>query len=181
MKKSVILIIAIVYFASVLIVGLMGLEMRIYNQIVYIEQINYRVEGKKADEQNDNFRISYEKTPDGGYTKEYVYTKTVENYEKGDVLIRERYTENLTIELKFDVVPANATETALAYTIPQKDIYKVNDGVETGWIVLTKNADGNAELAIKKTDEARSKATSVIVKPANSNHTQRVVNIEIYF
>ena len=41
MKKSVILLIAIVYLASVMIVGLLGIEMRAWEEYVYVQKISY--------------------------------------------------------------------------------------------------------------------------------------------
>ncbi len=201
MKKSVILIIAIVYFASVFIVGIMGLQMRIYNPVVYINEINYRVEGQKSTSYTHANRVLYEKTSDGnGYFKEYVYTKQVMDgevvkYEKGDVEIMERYINGLTMELKFDVVPANASEAALVYTILEEDKYKINGEVVTdktrqplptdevsGWVIMTKNADGNVELSFRKPANVGAiKSTNLIVKPTNANTAKRLVCVRIIF
>ena len=39
MKKSVILVIAVIYLLAIVIVGFLGIRMKVYNEVIYIEEI----------------------------------------------------------------------------------------------------------------------------------------------
>lgn len=48
MKKSVVLVIAVIYAFAIVIVGFLGIRMRIYNEIVYIDSITCVSDNYKA-------------------------------------------------------------------------------------------------------------------------------------
>ena len=56
MKKSVILLIAVIYILAIVIVGFLGLRMKVYNPIVYVEKITCISKDFKeyTDEQKEN-------------------------------------------------------------------------------------------------------------------------------
>ncbi len=166
MKKSVILIIGVIYLASVLIVGLMGIQMKIYNPVVYIEEIYYSPQGKKSDKLSNEDFDAY-----GAVTswQENVYKQQIldENnsvkYEVGDVSILGFFQENKTIELQFTFAPVNATVNKLDYDINPDLFYKINGEIVTdknqtpkegdtveGFVIYTKNSDGNVVLIFKR-------------------------------
>jgi hypothetical protein len=59
MKKSVILTISIIYILAIVIVGFLGIALKVYNEQVYVEQIKCISEGyiEKPDDPNCNGEI----------------------------------------------------------------------------------------------------------------------------
>ncbi len=176
MKKSVILIIAIVYLASVIIVGLMGLNMKVYNQVEYVTEIKYVPQGTLDEVKSTESVLSYKKTDKGGYTNEKVYLTQEEKAKYNcDAAVSERLTVRSVFEIKFSVLPLTATKKDLSYSCDEKDVYKV-DGekitdhsfkaeeghVEEGYIILTKNADGHAMITVKQTEKFTGPKTFII-------------------
>ena len=83
MKKSVILLIIIVYVASVLMVGLLGVKMNLGEQVKYVTQIEYLPDGELKTETEEK------KTYVSGTKREIVYSSRykVNDTEMYDVVI----------------------------------------------------------------------------------------------
>lgn len=95
MKKSTILLIAVVFAVSVFVVGIFGIKNVPYNQRIYVEEITLRSltlsNGKTVDiKQNDN---------DGSY------------------YVRIEYEEDLSVMVNYTVTPNNATNRNLNITV----------------------------------------------------------------
>lgn len=83
MKKVTVLVIAAIYVASIIVVGVFGLKALMYNEMVYVEDIVFAdtIKGAPVKPATDG----------GGYT----------------VVLK--YEENLSFSLVYTPVPANAT------------------------------------------------------------------------
>lgn len=88
MKKSTIFLLILVYIVSFIIVGLFGIQTRAHNEIIYVDNITL----KAVDE--DAVQMKYDE-------KTNLY-KFVTYYE-----------DNLIVKLKAEVLPANATHSAV--------------------------------------------------------------------
>ena len=103
MRKSVILVILIIYILSIVIVGFLGIKLKVYDENFYVEKITC---------------TNTEARPVSGKTDESRIILT--------------YTENLQYQLQFDVQPVNATNKNLSYTSLNTNIATVNElGVVT--------------------------------------------------
>ncbi|MBQ8761841.1 MAG: Ig-like domain-containing protein [Clostridia bacterium] len=98
MRKSVILVILIIYILSIVIVGFLGIKLKVYDENFYVEKITC---------------TNTEARPVRGKDDE--------------CLIIISYRENLQYQLQFDVQPANATNKNLSYTSLNTNIATVNE------------------------------------------------------
>lgn len=93
MKKSVILLLSAVYIFAIVIVGFLGLKMKVYDPIVYVNNIICETEGYKE------------------YSEE-------EKVKKGhDGYIQVEYSANLIVEIKCKPNPDNATNKTFDYSV----------------------------------------------------------------
>ncbi len=176
MKKSVILIIATVYLASVFIVGLLGIKMGIYNVVVYAQEIVYVPFGRLDEAASTEHDAVYVKdnVSGKGYLNERVY-KTPERkaQRECDVAIAEFFTEGLTFELKFQLRPDNVTKKNLEYQYDKNSV--VSENPEKGFVEFSVNSDGNAVVAFK------SNGTFILtVRPADGSNISLKVKISVY-
>ena len=49
MKKSVVLLISLVYIISIVVVGILGLQMRVYDEVIYVTDINCIIKNHEKD------------------------------------------------------------------------------------------------------------------------------------
>lgn len=129
MKKSVVLTIGIIYLFAIVIVGFIGIKMKVYNANVYVESIECISSGYTEYKEGSLDRNQ-------GYSG-YISTK----YEKG-----------LVVLLKCKIFPENATEKDLEYIYDKnQSTYKlvVNDD-GTASVMFLKG--GNATITIRATD-----------------------------
>ena len=139
MKKSVILILAIVYLMSAFIVGLIGVDNPFWKEVVYVNKISYVPQGKlNAEKSTENYEW-YDLDNNGRemialnqagkkQLSADVYILYKVDFEKG----------NLVLRLPFNVYPTNSTNKKLGYSVSgvDKDVvtYVVD---EDGSLVLT--------------------------------------------
>lgn len=100
MKKSVILIITMIYIVSVVIVGFIGLKMRVYDEIIYVTDIVCTVTGFEPTNISEDLMKEYG-------CNLYYYIPVTEN--------------DITIEVRSRVVPDNATSSSVRYSIDNND------------------------------------------------------------
>ncbi len=178
MKKSVILIIGIVYLASILIVGLMGIRMKFYNPTVYVSSIEYCPEGTLDESASNNARSVYR----NGTQMEVVMKEgSAEDY---DVYIRDTFEEDITFELKFTVKPENATNDSLDYAFDTGLLYEKTEITdpetgdvtyqEKGIFIYEKNSDGNGVFTFKKPGNVL-----ITVKAADGSNNTVVVSLNV--
>ena len=86
MKKSVVILIALIYVASIALVGFLGLKAKSYNDVIYIESIqilnDYKINKagdkyitfKPANSENKSLQLECRVTPDNASDKKIVYS-----------------------------------------------------------------------------------------------------------
>mgnify|MGYP003299401839 CR=1 FL=1 len=129
MKKSVVFAIAIIYLMAIIVVGFLGQALKVYNENIYVEQIECISEDYKP----------YKKT-----SKEFK-----EGY-SGFILVDE-YEEGLKVLIKCRVLPANATYKELDYFSTDTSICTIEKQTDGTAIAHFKKA-GAATVVIKATD-----------------------------
>ena len=127
MKKSVVILIALIFIASVVSVCFFGLEFKTFEEIVYVESIELLDENLKVDENGEK----------------YVVIRPDENGER-------KY------QIKYRVHPDNATDDGVTFAYDEQTTYVTVDetgvvtfakkGVVTVQIIAN---DGSAKTAIK--------------------------------
>ena len=120
MKKSTILIIFIIYLASIVMIGFFGMASKVYDEIKYVEEINVSVEAENKD--MFTFTELDELTAQGN--KQY---RLIINFEKAlvgtfekDGILEERKYIPLTIisHVTYDTKDvANAEEESIEYRL----------------------------------------------------------------
>ena len=152
MKKSVILTILIIYILAIVVVGFIGIALRIYDEKKYVESIeclteNYvsgAVEGTKCDGYID---VTYKKN-----------------------------TDNLVV-IKCRALPADATNTKLKLSVDKEKGYDVDNPPEDTsnyefW--YRDNGDGTWTINILK-----AKSQQVTVQPTDRAGVKLVILIEV--
>ena len=104
MKKSVVILIALIFIASVVCVSFFGLKFKTFNEIVYVQSIEILDENLKTDDQGEKYVVIY---PD----------------EKGE----RKY------QIKYRVHPDNATDDGVTFAYDQQNtaVTVDEDGVVT--------------------------------------------------
>lgn len=129
MKKSVVLVIAVIYVLAIVVVGFIGIRMKIYNAIVYVDKIECV---------SDN------------YCK---FKEDNEFYEKGyDGYISVLYEENLKVLIKCNIHPENASEKKIEYIYDKSSTTYTVTYNEDGTANVEFLKGGSATIIIKSTD-----------------------------
>lgn len=136
MKKSVILIIGLIYIVSVVIVGFIGLQMRVYDPQIYVEDIQCSVTNLEPTDIGEEYMKEY------GCDYYYVIPPI---------------TKDTTIEVKCRVIPENATNTAVDFFLDSKDseymtISASNNIALVTFIYSLEDDGGSYSLKVKSTD-----------------------------
>lgn len=134
MKKSVVLLISLVYIISVVIVGILGLQMRVYDEVIYVTDINCIIKNHEDD--------------------------TIENYLSDgrtyDYACYIPYDLNLKVEIQSNVIPDNATKSHVDYSIegPSSENVELTKYDDNNLAILTFLEGGNNFLIVhvKSTD-----------------------------
>lgn len=87
MKKSVVILIAIIYIASIALVSFFGLQFKVFEEVIPVERVEITNEGQK---QNDTL---------GSY-----------------VIVNHEGDKEPRYQIKYHVYPENATETAVDFS-----------------------------------------------------------------
>ena len=166
MKKSVILLIIIVYVASVLMVGLLGVKMNFGEQIKYITQIEYVPDGELKTE------TSEKKTYVSGTKRETVYASRykvsdTEMYDVaiGDNILYDEATgtfEAVSFEIKFRTSPDDAKTKTLKFSFEEDKLYD-KDKNPNGSISVEKDSKGDSlTVTFHKNDTVTFKVTPTV-------------------
>ena len=127
MKKSVVFSIAIIYIVAIILVGFLGLKMRVYDEKIYVDSIICETDGYQAFEPG----------------------KEVDGCNGFISLI---YSKDLKVTLVCSVKPDNATYRALDYLYDTTQsvftLVKNKDGSAT----ITFNDEGSAVVSVRSTD-----------------------------
>lgn len=128
MKKSTIILVAIVFIASVFIVGVLGLQSVPYNEIVYVEKITPTA-----------VTLS-----DGSTAKIYKDAEAENEY-----YVRVTYSEGLVVIIDYEITPNDATNRRLHVDIENFDIEPAAELTDLGVRFLRK---GTVKLTYSATD-----------------------------
>ena len=111
MKKSVIILIGIIYIASIFVVGFFGMQVKNYNVMVYIEDIECTNEGIRTE-------------TNGNKTLKFKYIKN--DPETGDPLTEDQKLLMNSVILTYELFPKNTTlkgkDAVMAFPDEQKVI-----------------------------------------------------------
>ena len=178
MKKSVILIIVIVYLGSVFIVGLLGIKMGLYNKTVYTQEIIYIPNGKLDASLSDDTREVYRENGNG-----VMEVKYKQRHANGfDVYITSPYSNGLSFELKFEVRPDNVSKRGFDYAYDADKTFIVDavtgERIGGGNVKFAVNQDGNAVVTFAEMagDESN---FDVHVTPSDGANVELIVRINI--
>ena len=149
MKKVVIIIIGIIYIASVFIVNVFGLQMEVFKPTVYQERI-------ECNTITVHSGAGREQTIDYGSLKDGVKYFSVK-FIKGDYTLENLETNPNTIELNIIVYPENATNKNVVITCEDKTSYVLNAAERkitflkspVGCLIYIYSADGNTDIVEK--------------------------------
>ncbi len=133
MKKSVILLILVVYIASMCIVGFFGIKLRVYDEVVKVEKIECVT---KSD--------SIIKT-EGNKDLEFLYNDGIEYY------AGYFYTEGLSVTLAFSVSPDNATNKNIEFIANTSSQYTLKDNGDNS-VTITFNQKASIILIVRAED-----------------------------
>ncbi len=117
MKKSVILLILIVYVGSVFVVGLLGVKMNLGEQIKYVEKIEYIPQGTLDQTKSDDKKTLYV----DGERWEWIYAEKKNGVDVAvsDKIVKNKNTgkfESVSFELDFNALPDDAKTLTLEFS-----------------------------------------------------------------
>ena len=119
MKKSVIILIGIIYIASIFVVGFFGMKVKNYNVMVYIEDIECTNEGIRTE-------------ANGNKTLKFKYI--TENPETGEPLTDAEKLLMNSVILTYEIFPKNTTlkgkDAVMAFPDPDKVVSRDTDPAE---------------------------------------------------
>ena len=130
MKKSTILFVALVYIISFLVVGLFGIAVKGYHEVIYVDDIKIVV-------------------PEQGVT---ITDKTDYEAETIEYSFATKYKAGLIVQLKAEVLPAETSfpEISVVYDMEQS-AYTV-DVVDGYYIHVAFNKKASCRFAVQSTD-----------------------------
>ena len=131
MKKSVILIIGIIYIVSVVIVGFIGLQMRVYNPTVYVTDITCAVKNFTPAEMDQSLMDKY------GWDYYYLLPMT---------------SETITIEIRCRVIPEDATNSLVDFFIDTADSEYITLSYDNSIAQVTFRDEGVYKITAKSSD-----------------------------
>lgn len=155
MKKSVIMIILLVYVASLCIVGFFGAKIIVYDKNVPVEDIVCKTDGVVFTKDVDNAVIRAKAEPSAEFANgvEYYYETN--------------YSEGLRIAFTFETKPDNASTGGVDYALQASGRYSheiIDDG-KTCLITINKNGLTELYLTVISKDKKISKVVYVRVVP----------------
>lgn len=123
MRKSVILLIGIIFIASVVVINFFGMKMAVYNEVVQVETV-------KCLNEND---------PENNVEIDTFESKKLIKVKFGEPANKDSLTGTM-LQLEYRVYPDNASNKEVKFvyaaTTPNVEFYKNADGKETGLILF---------------------------------------------
>ena len=126
MKKSVILIISVIYILALVLVGT-SLKLAVYNPVVYVTDIEVL---------NDDY-------------VEYTEENQIEDY-KG--YIKQKWTDGLKIELKCRAKPYDATNVALNYAYDPTVTFATFENTSDNSLIISFTKGGEVPVTVRAAD-----------------------------
>lgn len=145
MKKSVMIIIGIIYVASIVVINFFGMKVFVYNKTIDVEQI---VCLNKTDEEKGILVSTFE-----SYNGETGTAITI----KFDKPANKNLMTGTMLQLDLRVLPDNATKKELSFTSTASDeeveFFTDESGKQTG-LILFYNSTSIFEVFVKSTDNS---------------------------
>ena len=145
MKKSVMIIIGIIYVASIVVINFFGMKVFVYNKTIDVEQI---VCLNKKDEEKGIVVSKFE-----SYNGETGTAITI----KFDKPANKNLMTGTMLQLDLRVLPDNATKKELSFTSTASDekveFFTDESGKQTG-LILFYNSTSIFEVFVKSTDNS---------------------------
>ena len=141
MKKSVVLLIGLVYIISVVVVGVVGIKMRIYNETIYVNDIECSIRG-------------YDEP-----TKDYEYGGVIYNY----YYTIEDCTPNVTFEIQSNVIPSNATNAHVRYYMDKNDNVTLETNENNNVALVTFKEEDSITIHVSAIDGGSSKEKLILL------------------
>lgn len=141
MKKSVVLLISLVYIISVVIVGVLGLKMRVYDEVVYVTDIVLSIKGYEPlqkDFEHEGRLINY-----------YYFIE---------------YTQDMKLEIQGNVEPVEATYSHVTYYIEKglEDVVALETSTDNNIAVVTFHQPTWLDINVQSTDGKKLQKTMAI-------------------
>lgn len=111
MKKSTIFLLALVYIASFLIVGIFGIAVQSYDALYYVEKVNIEIAPNQLSGVNPKITKNMEPDEQARQYKTLIRYNYIEKDSNGNI--------QCVVRLKGVPYPANATTSELKYEIPE--------------------------------------------------------------
>lgn len=163
MKKSVVMMILIVYIASLCVVGFFGAKIVVHDKTVPVEDIIWKTE--YLDPQKEKF----------GLTKDAANAK-VRSYANADDPANElhrvveyyyetTYKPGLRVVLTFETIPSDSSLKGVEYTFDKKDADFTSETVDNGkTLVLTFLEDELSQIFITVSSKDKNVSKMIYVK-----------------
>ena len=111
MKKSTIFLLALVYIASFLIVGIFGIAVQSYDAIYYVEKVNIEIAPNQLPGVDPKISKDMEPEKEARHYSSVVRYRYIEKDSDGNI--------QCVVRLKAVAYPANATTTIFKYEAPE--------------------------------------------------------------
>ena len=136
MKKSVIILIAVIYVAAIAIVSFFGMDFEMFEQVIYVEEVKLK---------NEGLDFSNKSTPEWKKWNTKIYP--LDSYvDDGQIVFEFAY------QLEVEVLPKDATDKTVKYTVSS-----VKDGVTVditpdGLVTITSKSNTSVTILITPND-----------------------------
>ena len=141
MKKTSIIAIALIYLVAIILVGFMGVKMKVYDPVIYAEKI---VWNSTEFENNKQFKVEKDKTK---LTEEGIDADAKLEY------VVFEFAQPITLNIKCYCEPTNATNTVLDYYFDNTGLESVSLNIKTDNTAdITFNSAAAFTLYVKSTD-----------------------------
>ncbi len=130
LKKSVVLLVGLVYIISVVIVGVMGIKMRIFDEVKYVEDIVCTITS----------------------IKDAVFeTEDIGNY---DYFYYLPYSEEIKIGIQSQVMPVDATNTRVRYYVAEDtpETISLTTSNDDNSLIVQFNEKYSLDIYVQSTD-----------------------------
>ena len=158
MKKSVVILIAVIYVASIFIINLFGMQMKIYNQFYPVENIVC------LNETEENVTVTSMEYPINGFNKPFINIKYIEVPFTTPADIETNTGTMLFLQLR--AYPDNCTNKKFKFIDlfenPDVQFYKDESGQENGLILFKER--GAALIKVMSLDENNPLALYIMVE-----------------
>lgn len=142
MKKSVVLLIGLVYIISVVVVGVVGIKLHIYDETIYVMDIECSIRGMEPKQVDFNYQ---------GWHYDYYY-------------VAYDCEPNVMFEVHSNVIPSNATNDHVRYYINENENVTLKTNEDSNIAFLTFKEEGSIDIHVSPTDGGSGKEKLIWLK-----------------